>query len=96
MTIGSGTSWRGMDGEDDMSDQDWLSRASDQAQAALEGGDPLISSPDADGTSTGGCYNGDYPDSWHNQLNDRLDADEHYEAEVEGQLNELRHHEADS
>jgi hypothetical protein len=94
--VGSGTSWRGMDGEDEMTDADWLSRAQDQGLAALHAGDPFASSPDAEGTATGGCYNGDYPDSWHDEQNARLDADEYFEAETGAQLNEIQHYQSDS
>ncbi len=85
----SGTSWRGNDGEDDMTQEDWGRRGQEQGLAAREGGDPFLSSPDADGTPTGGDYNGDYPDSWHNELNERLEKDEYYEAEVDSQVREL-------
>jgi hypothetical protein len=56
----------------------------------LNGLDPHMSSPDEDGDATGGCYNGDYPQSYHDKLNAQLETDEYYEAEVEGQLNELK------
>jgi len=78
-----GQSWRGEDGEDDMTDEDWAKRGLDQAMAMREGGDAFDSSPDDDGIPTGGYYNGDYPDSYHDECNRRLDEDEYYEAEVE-------------
>jgi len=78
-----GQSWRGPDGEDDMTEEDWALRGLDQARAMLQGGDAFESSPDEDGIPTGGYYNGDYPDAWHEELNQRLDGDEYYEAETE-------------
>lgn len=80
--FGSAKSWRGFDGEDKMTDKDWMKRGGDQARAMLNGLDPHLSSPDEDGTPTGGCYNGDYPDSYHDELNRKLDEDEYYEAEA--------------
>jgi hypothetical protein len=79
----SGQSYRGEDGEGDMTDQDWTKRGHEQAMAMREGGNAFDSSPDNDGDSTGGLYNGDYPDSWHDECNRRLDNDEYYEAETE-------------
>jgi hypothetical protein len=76
------TSWRDFDGEDEMTEADWMARGGEQARAMLNALDPFDSSPDQDGTPTGGCYNGDYPDSYHAQLNERLDHDEYFEAEV--------------
>jgi hypothetical protein len=83
------TSWRGFDGEDDMTEADWAQRGLEQAQSMQNALPADISSADADGTPTGGCYNGDYPDSYHDQLNAQLDSDEYYEAEVEQDLNTL-------
>lgn len=85
----SGTSWRGPDGEDDMNDDDWQQRGLDQAMAMREGGEAFDSSPDEDGQKTGGYYNGDYPESWHDELNQRLDDDEYYEAQTESDIREL-------
>ena len=97
MGIFSGAkSWRGEDGEDKMTERDWKKRGGEQARAMMNGLSPEFSSPDEKGVPTGGCYNGDYPQSWHDECNRRLDEDEHYEAEVEGQLNELNHHRLDS
>lgn len=76
-------SWRGEDGEDQMTDDDWAKRGFEQAMAMREGGNAFDSSPDEDGIPTGGCYNGDYPDSWHEECNRRLDEDEYYEADQE-------------
>lgn len=81
-----GQSWRGEDGEDDMTDEDWARRGLDQAMAMREGGDAFNSSPDDDGDSTGGLYNGDYPDSWHEECNRRLDEDEEYGGAVRSAL----------
>ena len=82
-------SWRGFDGEEEMTDQDWMKRGHEQAMSMLNGLDPHISSPDEDGDTTGGCYNGDYPDSYHDKLNRSLDHDEYYEAEVEQEISSL-------
>lgn len=71
-------SWRGYDGEDKMSQEDWILRGHEQAMAMANCLDPFLSSPDADGDPTGGVYEGDYPDSWHQTLNQRLDTDEQY------------------
>jgi hypothetical protein len=86
-----GTGWKGIDGEDDMSQDDWDQRCHDQAMAAYRSGDPFLSSPDETGTPTGGCYNGDYPDSYHDAQNARLESDEHFEAEVDRDVRELYH-----
>jgi hypothetical protein len=82
MGIFSGKSWRGDDGEDDMTQDDWAKRGVEQAIADLRCGDPFASSPDEKGIPTGGCYNADYPDSFHEAENKRLETDEHYEAQV--------------
>jgi hypothetical protein len=77
-----GKAWRGFDGEDKMTEEDRITRAGDQARAAIFGGDPFASSPDEDGDATGGCYNMDYPDSWHNKQNEKLSNDPNYADEV--------------
>ena len=82
-------SWRGMDGEDEMDQDDWDKRYHDQAIAAYRSGDPFASSPDKSGIPTGGCYNGNYPDSYHEAENARLKSDEHFEAEVD--VRDLHH-----
>lgn len=79
----AGSGWNEEDGEETMSDDQKLVRAGQQARAAIFGGDPFASSPDEDGHPTGGCYNSDYPDSYHEKCNERLDKDEYYEAETE-------------
>lgn len=84
-----GSPWRGLDGEDKMTDDDWMRRAHDQAMAMREGGDAFDSSPDEDGCPTGGNYNNDYPESWHDKLNKRLKDDEYYEAIVSDQVRKL-------
>lgn len=89
-------SWRGDMGEEEMTEADWAARGGDQARAMLSAQDPFLSSPDEYGLPTGGCYNGDYPQSYQDELNARLDADEYFEAEVEGQLNELNHYQQES
>jgi hypothetical protein len=83
MSWWNGKSTRGADGEDDMTDDDWKKRGHDQAMAMREGGNSFDSSPDYDGDPTGGDYNGDYPDSWHDEQNEKLKTDEYFEAEVE-------------
>lgn len=70
------------DDEDDMTEQDWQRRGFEQANAMREGGNAFDSGPDEDGDSTGGLYNGDYPDSWHEECNRRLDDDEEYRGAV--------------
>ncbi|NDJ16795.1 hypothetical protein [Myxacorys almedinensis] len=82
-------SWRGYDGEDDMTDEDVMQRGGEQARAMLQGGDAFTSSLDDDGKPTGGCYNMDYPQSWHDECNQRLEQDEYYEAQTEKDLQEL-------
>lgn len=89
-------SWRGFDGEDDMTEEDWMKRGGEQARSMLNGLDAFDSSPDEDGIATGGCYNGDYPQSWHDECNRRLEEDEYYEAEVDQQLRDLYHNQQDS
>ena len=71
-------SWRGYDGEDKMSKEDWVLRGHQQAVAMTIGLYPFLCSPDIDGDPSGGGYEGDYPDSWHQTLNERLDTDEQY------------------
>lgn len=85
----SGQSWRGPDGEDNMTEADWQQRGLDQAMAMREGGNAFDSSPDQGGDSTGGYYNGDYSDAVHAAFNRRLDTDEYYEAEVDQDLRAL-------
>ena len=53
----NGTAYRGYDGEDDMSEEDWALRCFQQAMAMREGGNAFDSSPDEDGIATGGIYN---------------------------------------
>ena len=84
-----GTAWRGMNGEDAMTEDDWARRGHDQAISMLNGDDPFRSSPDEDGYPTGGNYNGDYPQSWHDECNRRLDQDEYYEAETGSSVEQL-------
>lgn len=84
-----GQAWRGPDGEDEMTDEDWARRGLDQAMSMRDGGEAFDSSPDEDGDATGGYYNGDYPDSWHNELNQKLEEDEYYEAQVEQDISAL-------
>lgn len=91
-----GDSWKGLDGEDQMTDEDVARRGTEQAIDMLNGGDGFMSSPDKDGDPTGGLYNMDYPQSWHDECNARLERDEYYEAEVQGQLNEIQHYLEDS
>lgn len=81
-----GQSWRDYDGEDEMTDEDWAKRGHDQAMSMLHAGAPDFSSPDEDGDPTYGCYNGDYPESYHEEMNRRLDEDEYFEAETEQSL----------
>ncbi|MGG6241581.1 hypothetical protein ACQ4N7_23390 [Nodosilinea sp. AN01ver1] len=85
----SGQSWRGPEGEDEMTEEDWARRGLDQARAMREGGEAFDSSPDEDGDPTGGYYNGDYPDSWHDELNQRLEGDERYQAETQQGIRSL-------
>ena len=89
MAFWSAKSYRGMDGEDEMTDEDWYKRGHEQAMAMREGGDAFQSSPDEDGEATGGLYNGDYPQSWHDECNRRLDEDEYYEAQVDRDIRDL-------
>ena len=55
----------------------------------LNGGDPFLSSPDEDGIPTGGVYNMDYPDSWHEKQNEKLSANPNFANEVAGHLREM-------
>lgn len=84
-------SWRGWDGEDDMTDEDWEQRAGEQARAMLHACDPFLSSPDEDGHPTGGQYNSDYSDEYHEALNRQLDEDEYFEAEQTERMNVVFH-----
>ena len=77
-----GQAWRGEDGENEMTDEDWAHRGHDQAMAMREGGDAFDSSPDDDGDPTGGYYEGDYPESYHEECNRRLDEDDDYRGAV--------------
>lgn len=86
-----GNLWRGMDSEDDMTEQDWRARGHDQAMHMREGGDWKDANIDSEGTPTAGCYNGDYSDEYHNECNRRLETDEHFEAKVDAQVRELYH-----
>lgn len=83
------TSWRGLDGEQDMTHEDWKKRAGEQARAMHAGLDAFDSSPDEEGLPTGGCYNGDYPDAHHDKLNAQLAEDEYYEAACEQAISDL-------
>jgi hypothetical protein len=89
MTWWNATSYRGADGEDNMTEDDWMKRGHEQAMAMREGGNAFDSSPDDDGCPTGGDYNGDYPDSWHDECNRRLEEDEYYEAQVDRDMRDL-------
>jgi hypothetical protein len=85
----NGKAYKGPDGEESMTDDDWQARGHDQAMAMREGGNAFDSSPDNDGDPTGGDYNGDYPDSYHDALNQRLDDDESFAREVENNVRSL-------
>ena len=74
--------WRGFNNEEDMTEDDWKQRGHQQASAMFAGRDWKDSNPDEDGTPTGGCYDGDYSDEYHDELNRKLDEDEYYEAEA--------------
>lgn len=75
--------WRGMDGEDEMSEEDWKRRGYEQTSAMFAGRDWKDSNQDSDGDNTAGCYNDDYSKEYQDQLNEKLDHDEYYEASVE-------------
>ena len=75
--------------EDEMDDDDRMARAGEQARAAIFGSRWEDSSPDESGVATGGDYNGDYPDSWHETLNKRLDDDPEYAEEVRRDIQAL-------
>lgn len=82
-------SWRGYDGEKDMTDNDWTKRGIEQALAMREGGSAEFSNPDKDGIPTQGCYNGDYTDEYHEECLRKLKEDEYYEAEAEQDIKAL-------
>lgn len=76
-----GLGWKGIDNEDDMSDDDWGDRARRTAVDMLNGvaaGDAVT---DSDGDSTNGCYNDDYSASEHREANYRYEEDPDYAAE---------------
>lgn len=81
---GGAKSYRGMDGEDDMTEADWLKRGHEQAMAMREGGSWKDSNHDSSGTPTAGEYNGDYTDAQHDEANRKLDEDSDYATETEG------------
>lgn len=87
--LGQTISWRGFNGEAEMTESDKLQRAGEQARAMLHAGDPFLSSPDEDGDPTGGCYNMDYPDSWHDEQNEKLASNPNYANEVVSSLRAL-------
>lgn len=72
-----------------MTEADIIARAGEQARAMLSAGDPFISSPDKDGTATGGCYNMDYPQSYHDAQNEKLANDPNFASQVIDDLQEL-------
>lgn len=84
-----GTSWRGFNGEEDMTEEDKIERCGEQGRAAIFGGDAFASSPDEDGDATGGCYNMDYPQSWHDKQNEELSSNPRYASDVSDALSEL-------
>jgi len=90
--MGLPTSWRGFAGEDEMSEEDKMQRAGDQGRAMLHAGDPMISSPDEDGDATGGCYNMDYPESYHDEQNEKLSSNPNFADEVVDGLRDLESH----
>lgn len=85
------SSWRGLDGEDNMTEDDWQKRGTEQAIAMYNGQDPDTSSPDDEGVPTGGCYNGDYSQETQDAANARLESDEYYEAEQAQNITDLYH-----
>lgn len=89
MALFNGDSWNGLFGEDEMSESARLARAGEQARAAIFGGDPFLSSPDSEGEPTGGCYNMDYPESWHTRKNEELNASANIAADVADSLRTL-------
>jgi hypothetical protein len=88
MTVPIGTSWKGLDGEDSMTDRDWHQRGHEQASALLATGSIEFANPDSEGVPTGGCYNGDYTEAEHAAANALLN-DEYGEAEIESQMKDL-------
>jgi hypothetical protein len=72
-----------------MTEADWLARGHQQAMAMINGNDWENSSADRYGDETGGELNGDYSDATHDALNQRLDDDEYYEAQVDQDLRKL-------
>lgn len=83
MPFWNARSWRGPDGEDEMTKADWTKRGLEQAMAMREAGSWEDANPDEEGVKTAGYYNGDYPQSWHDECNRRLEQDEYFEAETE-------------
>ena len=81
--------WRGLDGEDDMTDEDWKQRHTQQGLAEFAGRSWREANPDEDGVNTAGCYNGDYTDEYHEEQNHKLNEDEYFEAEQEEQTRNL-------
>lgn len=57
--------WKGFDGENDMTDQDWLDRAGRLASNLLNGIPQEDCVPDEDGLGTNGVYNDDYSPQEH-------------------------------
>ena len=72
-----------------MSADDWRKRGHEQAAAMINGLTADYANPDEQGNPTSGCYNGDYPDSYHDKCNQQLEEDEYYEAQIESDLNEI-------
>ena len=83
-----GTSWKGFDGEEEMSDRDWHQRGHEQASCLVATGNIELSSPDLSGVETGGCYNGDYTKAEHDAAN-ALFNDEYAEAEIDQSIRTL-------
>lgn len=81
--------WRGLNGEDSMSDRDWSDRAERVATGMLHGVPHQECVPDDEGTPTYGAYNDDYSDQEHKDAWRNYEEDPDYAEEVDQQVRTL-------
>lgn len=84
-----GTNSGSADDSDNMSESDKMQRAGEQARAAIFGASWEDSCPDKSGNATSGCRSDDYPDSWHDTCNRRLEKDDDYREKAESGVRAL-------
>lgn len=83
--------WKGLNGEDSMSENDWNDRAARVATGMIHGVPHQQCVPDEDGTPTYGVYNDDYSEQEHENALQRYEEDSDYAQQVDEQVRTLNY-----